>query len=219
MKVATLKADTLMQLTTTLNQQLAAQTKERDALIANNLNAAVEVDQAGAYHQNLQAVEEKINKNRESLAELGLYCPLGCDDDPDSLHNNGFGDWMRIKKLHSNFTEKDRKLYEAFVEGWLLYFERHNSTFVKEDRTMFFDWNKKSKGKNDLVIYLKPLHNRTCFEEPYTNMPEKILSAENAIAAYGSNGQKSPMPQPPSTTDPHQPPPPPPPPSGGNALL
>jgi hypothetical protein len=114
----------------------------------------------------------------------------------DNLHDKGFHDWMRIKKgkIGKYFREKDRQGYEAFVQGYLWYFEKHDSMISShEDRTLYFDWGK-TRDDCDLIIYLKPLFmkNYHDYKDPASPFP-------------------SPYPPPPSTIDPpptSQPPPP-----------
>jgi hypothetical protein len=75
-----------------------------------------------------------------------------------SLHENGYDDWMRLRKdeLKRPFKEEDRTAYEYFVQGWLGYFEADmKQQNTPKDYTIYFDWGK-TREDCALVIYIKP---------------------------------------------------------------
>ncbi|MBS1574546.1 MAG: hypothetical protein JST09_04510 [Bacteroidetes bacterium] len=101
-------------------------------------------------------------------------------DTADNLHKAGFHDWDRIKfPMPKPFTESFMKNYEAYVQGYIMYFEKNDNLRGNEDRTIYFDWGKTNK-EFDLVIYMKPLFVRN----------------------YDYNYPMSTFPSPPSTVDP-----------------
>ena len=156
-------------------------------------------------------IDEKIKTCKDSKKELDLYyVAIKNNITAEDLYKEGFEDWKRVGKL-KNFGKKDRDHYEAFVLGYLTYFESHVIKEAEkkkrnfEEYTLYFDWGKTRPGEFDLVIYLKPLQKRIY---PPIVKQKSLAGASNGKLAI----QMSPFPPPPSMTDPVQPPGPPPPP-------
>jgi len=82
--------------------------------------------------------------------------------------------------------------YEAFIQGFVYYFEKFASSHVNDDRGIYFDWGELF-GNMGLTIFMQPLY------EP-DKCPYRVDGAKFEI-----------YPNPTSTTDPQQPPQPPPP--------
>ncbi len=82
----------------------------------------------------------------------------------DYLKHAGFGEWLVVEKIPDHY-ERTRSKYEAFVSGFLYFFEKHVSKNPKENRTLFFDWGTINK-KAHLTIFLKPLYHK---EHNYDN--------------------------------------------------
>jgi hypothetical protein len=155
--------------------------------------------------------KDEINQIRKRLDKQGVspdpeidkfYNTL--DDDcsvEDYLHKHEFGEWLSTNKVPDNY-DRTRPKYEAFIGGFLYYFEKHISPRKNDNRTLYFDWGKINK-KAKLTIYLKPLFNR--------HIPPKKLGKNNKI--WQQREMVAPSP---GTSirgiDPPSPPPPPPPP-------
>jgi hypothetical protein len=74
-----------------------------------------------------------------------------------SLHKKGFGEWLVVPKNEMpRKYEKARARYEAFVGGYLYYFENHVSE-NQDNRVLYFDWGIINK-KAGLTIFMAPLH-------------------------------------------------------------
>jgi hypothetical protein len=219
MKVATLDRE-ILERSSELKQQIEIQKHERKSIIDKCGNFQdLPCEEMKNIEGEINLIDENIRDKEELLHNLSYYCQLECEINAHSLHKHGFDDWFRIKKMHKYFTKKDKPLYEAFVEGWLRYFEKYGSINCNEDRTLFFDWGHTREGEFDLIIYLKPLHNRNYFDYKYfkhqiENQLNQFEMQGYAGTAENKNMVRSPLPQPPSTTDPHPPPPPPPPQAG-----
>lgn len=125
--------------------------------------------------------KEEIDQIRKRLekqginpdAEIDRYyeemedkCPVD-----EYLLKNEFGEWLSTSKVPDNY-ERSRPKYEAFIGGFLYYFEKHVSPRKNDNRILYFDWGKINK-KAKLTIYLKPLFNR--------HIPPKKLDKSNKI--------------------------------------
>ncbi|MES1223378.1 MAG: hypothetical protein ABUT20_48230 [Bacteroidota bacterium] len=89
-----------------------------------------------------------------------------------SLHKAGFHDWVRIDKYAiEDIFGKNHLAFEAFVQGYISYFEKYDSFIGNDDRIIYFDWNPKSD--HDLIIYLKPLYARNYndYKTPMSHFP------------------------------------------------
>jgi len=131
------------------------------------------------------------------------------------LYNAGFTEWLICKEkkdweVIQRFTADDRFSYEAFIGGFLAYFELHISK-PKTDRTVYFDWYTLNPAV-PLTIYLTGVEGKY-----YEN--GKLLKKLNIPGKAGwtsapEKSSRSPLAPPPAVTqtDPPVPPVPPPPP-------
>lgn len=130
-----------------------------------------------------------------------------------SLHKQGFKEWLILKKdgLPQGFDSFDKADYEAFVGGFLYYFENYNTGIKDDDRTLLVDWGT-INPKADMTIYLKPLY-RDFYDKHQNEIGTKYQSGGGSGAG---KKYRSPLASPPSDdqTDPPRPPYPPPPPRG-----
>ena len=142
------------------------------------------------------------------------------------LEKRGFREW-KSSPVPPGYNGA-RARYEAFVAGFLFYFENHVKESEKIDRTLYFDWHKINKNDNAVTIYLQPFFGIPLITEPVktdsdmnTNGNGKSNGAVNKQTELGlltnePEGKmlKTAIASPPSATpvDPPPPPPPPPPP-------
>jgi hypothetical protein len=144
--------------------------------------------------------ENEINANYQELTAEPTLC---------GLHEKNFSEWLVIKKLPKGY-ENARARYEAFVGGYLYFFEKHVSKIRKDNRLLYFDWGKINK-EAELTIFLNPLYNKF------------VIADKSGSDSESGNGKYSPnqnsgelqkaivAPSPSESTDPPPPPPPPPP--------
>jgi len=100
----------------------------------------------GGIHKN---IDSEINEFYEELtAKPSLH----------DLHEKGFGEWLVKDKLPPGY-KRARPRYEAFVAGFLYFFENHVSKIPKDNRVLYFDWGKINKGA-ELTIFLNPLRDK-----------------------------------------------------------
>jgi hypothetical protein len=94
------------------------------------------------------SIELEIKSNYEEL-----------DDKPTNLYlyKRKFGKWLVVPKckIPANY-KKARPRYEAFVGGFLYFFENHVSHRKNDNRVVYFDWGKINKDAG-LTIFLSPL--------------------------------------------------------------
>lgn len=134
------------------------------------------------------------------------------------LYKKGFREWLICNKkkdwdIICQFTEDDRFSYEAYVGGFLAYYEIHVSKSKKrENRTVYFDWGRINKSV-PLTIYLRPVN------KPYYDNNGKLIGDKKSSKPVvwknaPAKAQRSPLAPPPAPnqTDPPIPPVPPPPP-------
>lgn len=144
-------------------------------------------------------------KERGIKTELKYYEELAGTLSLNSLYEKGFSEWLVIKKLPEGY-EHTRAKYEAFVGGYLYFFEKHVSKIPKDNRVLYFDWGKINK-ESELTIFLNPVYNKFMIANDRENGNGKYNHEQN-----GKNLVKAIVAPPPSgETDPPPPPPPPPP--------
>ncbi len=95
-------------------------------------------------------------------AEHDEWIELMANPTPASLKKAGFQKWYicqstKEKKIVNGFSDDDKFSYEAFVGGFLEYFERYDSKKKHDERTVFFDWQPGNKDA-PLTIYLRPVY-------------------------------------------------------------
>ncbi len=94
------------------------------------------------------SIELEIKSNYEELNDkpTNLY-----------LYKRKFGKWLVVpkNKIPANY-KKARPRYEAFVGGFLYFFEKHVSHRKNDNRVVYFDWGKINKDAG-LTIFLSPL--------------------------------------------------------------
>jgi hypothetical protein len=129
-----------------------------------------------------------------------------------TLKEAEFKPWLTYTQPLPKHYEKARSRYEAFVGGYVYYFEHYHSNHKDDERIVYFDWGRLNKSAK-LTIYMHPLH------EPVKKNP---VGKDTIQASNGKNGTSAKkktlstmIPVPPdddSLNDPPPPPPPPPPP-------
>jgi hypothetical protein len=168
----------------------------------------------------------------ENLAAVDKYYEgIGDQVSLACLHEKGFRIWRSFKKVPIKY-EKTRARYEAFIGGFLFYFEKHDSKIPKDNRTLYFDWGVLNK-KADLTIFLNPIYGKINKKVPLKKIGDDCTS--NSLSIINGNGkytakqngqekvkvlkkqtvnklQAFAIAPPPGTTGPVDPPPPPPPP-------
>lgn len=171
---------------------------------------------------------DKDADNAAYLAAVNKYY-YEIEDKPtlDSLWEKGFRVWLSVKKVPAGY-KKARARYEAFVGGYLYFFEKHVSKIPKDDRALYFDWGVLNKN-NGLTIFINPLYAKSVVKEDGKKgiTDPKNLAVFNGKFAKQENGNERvqlmrkrrtenltalAIAPPPGTSGPVDPPPPPPPP-------
>ena len=133
-------------------------------------------------------IDNEINAYYEKLpGKLNL-----CD-----LHDKGFGEWLVVKKLPERYDQA-RARYEAFVGGFLYFFEKHVSKTAPVNLIGFIIFNNEERlGEVEAVIeqpqqillqthvqqkeVLIPIHEQTLKKidrkkkQVYVTLPEGLL--------------------------------------------
>jgi hypothetical protein len=157
-------------------------------------------------------------KDAKNLAkDMSYYVQIQDESTLKDLDANGFSIWRAFEKLDKDYTRpRARARYEAFVGGFLYYFEKYDSKFPKDDRVLYFDWGKINTGAA-LTIFLNPLYDK----KKIMPLADSGTDSENSNEKYSlkQNGdnqglQKALVAPPPDggEIDPPPPPPTPPPP-------
>ena len=163
----------------------------------------------------LSQIRKRLKERGFEKIELKYYEELIGELSLNSLHEKGFSEWLIVKKLPEGY-ESTRARYEAFVGGYLYFFENHVSKVPKDNRVLYFDWGKINK-EAELTIFLNPLYNKFMIADKSGSDKEN----GNGKYSHKQNGQDQVMqkslvaPPPSGETDPPTPPPPPPPPRDG----
>jgi len=156
-------------------------------------------------YKSAAAMPAAIRKEHEDYIEL-------IKDPADFLKDKKCQKWyicqsVQEQEIVRNFSADDRFSYEAFVGGFLVYFEMYASKFENDQRTVYFDWQTDGPGV-PLTIYLYPVHTHNAYYDK-NDQPKNQ-------GGWGRAGkaQHSPMAPPPADgqTDPPGVPVPPPPP-------
>jgi len=111
-------------------------------------------------------------KHKYLTEEIKMYVEIPHSANAEALHKDGYHDWVRIEKdTISGIFSKDDHRFEAFVQGYISYFETHDSVIGNDDRIIYFDWNPDSN--HDLIIYMKPLYARNFpdYDAPMSHFP------------------------------------------------
>lgn len=112
------------------------------------------------------------------------------DDEPGLvyLHKKGFRVWRSVKKVPVKY-QNARARYEAFVGGFLYYFEKHVSKIPKDNRTLYFDWGVLNK-KKELTIFLNPLYGKTKIKLSDLNEKGSAVTGKS-LSVINGNGKQS----------------------------
>lgn len=151
------------------------------------------------------------NVSEEDMIQAELhefYKEIDNKPDLDYLKDRGFAKWLVVEELPKDY-KRARARYEAYVGGFLYFFEKHVSNVPDDDRVLYFDWGK-INPKAALTIFLNPLYKSDEKNASYQGSEDDVNVWSDKQA---NNISKTSIASPPSgETDPPPPPPPPPPP-------